>query len=46
MPHAPLFQIVLQQVAPVVHRLRGLDLKVHSMAQFVDLSEDFLELLA
>src|ERR1035441_6426580 len=45
-PDAPLFQIVLQEVTPVVHGLGGLDLEVHAVAQLVNLAEDLFELLA
>ena len=41
-----LFQVVLQQVAPIVHGLGGLDLEVDPMGKFVDLAEDLLKLLA
>jgi hypothetical protein len=41
-----LFQIVLQQIAPVVHGLGGLDLEVDPVRELVDLAEDLLELLA
>ena len=44
--NAPLFEVVLQEVTPVVHRLSGLDLEVHPLREFVDLVEDLLEFLA
>ena len=46
MPHPALFQVVLQQVAPVVHRLRRLDLEIRPLRQLVNLAEHLLELLA
>ena len=46
-PHAfALFQVVLQQVAAVVHGLGGLDLEVGAVRELVDFAEDLLELLA
>src|ERR1039458_4115570 len=42
----PLFQVVLQQVAAVVHGLGGLNLEVHPVRKLVDFGEDLLELLA
>ena len=44
MPHAPLFQIVLQEITTVVHCLRRLDLEAHPVRQLIDLAEDLLEL--
>ncbi len=44
--HLALFQIVLQQVAAVVHGLGGLDLEVDALRELVDLAEDLLEFLA
>jgi len=43
MAHLPLFQIVLEQVAPVVHGFSGLDLEADPVRQLVDLAEDPLE---
>jgi len=37
---------VLQQVAPVVHRFRRLDLEVNAMRKLVNLAENVLELFA
>ena len=43
--HFALFQIVLEQVAAVVHGLSGLDLEAHPVGQLVDLAEDLLKFL-
>src|ERR1035437_7824959 len=43
---AAVFQIVLQEVAAVVHRLGGLDLEVDAVGELVDFAEDLFELLA
>ena len=44
--HFALFQIVLEQVAAVVHGFSGLDLEADAMRQLVDLAEDLFELFA
>ena len=41
-----LFQVVLQEVAAVVHRLGGFDLEVNAVRKLVNLAEDPLEILA
>src|ERR1035437_7704499 len=46
MANAPLLKVVLQEVAPVVHGLGRLDLKIHPVRQLVELAEELLELLA
>src|SRR5579862_4116075 len=46
MSHAPLFKVVLQKVAAIVHRLSSLDLEVDAMRELVDFSEDLLEFFA
>ena len=46
MAHLPLFKIVLQQVAAVVHGLGGLDLEADLVGQLVDLAKDLFEVLA
>ena len=45
-PMRSLFQVVLQQIAAIVHRLGRLDLEAHPVRQLVDLAEDLFELLA
>ena len=41
-----LFQIVLQEVAAIVHGLGGFDLEVDAVGELVDFAEDLFEILA
>ena len=44
--HLLLLQVVLKEVAAVVHGLGGLDLEADSVGEFVDFSEDLFEFFA
>ena len=43
--HLSLLQVVLEEVAAVMHRLRRLDLETDAVGEFVDLAENLLEVV-
>ena len=44
--HFALFEVVLDEIAAVVHRLGGFDLEADAVGELVDFAEDLLELFA